>query len=628
MEENIIDIYDKNNDKILILIPSYCDDELLNTVRSALIQADNPNRIYFSICYQSDNLKDYEELKKIKNCKIKYLKASEAKGTCFARNICKQMIENEKFVFQTDSHMRFVKHYDTKLIEQLLSLNDPKASISFYPPNCTEEMMKLPLDDKIFDEPAPGCIMHAVCFKKDLYPFIHIEAILKDKNDIVFKKNPFISGGNFFAFSDIYKSVLEDPKMFFYGDELPMVIRYYTHGLNNYSGNVSYIYHKYVSEMRKLPIISDGFKNEQNRFLKLLNLNEHDEEKDDIEFLKLGKERSLKDFEDFSGIDFKNKIIYMNAELGDFENDNIRNKISYLREREYSIYKKQSQQSKIEIIIVDLFGEYLECIESCLKKAQNKNDLQFIVGTISDNIRCDDYKQIKKIVKYSKGDSYSKILSDLTKYLEDSYVAIVDSGYRFLNGWDKYLCDTIKTCGENATLTSWIYLTDDPDKAEKIGTYINCVKDFDGFYDYLPRLKYNYTIKLENKKKPYQTPFISDGFLFCKAKILKDIKIDPNLTYQEHLMIYSLRLWTNGIDIFYPGVSCIYKTKPEELFDTGEHHYPVICALLGMNNYHSRYLESDYLYDIGEKRTVWSWYDFMNFDYSNDNLFDFLNFSL
>lgn len=623
MERKEIDIYDKNNDKILILIAAYCDDELLNTVRSALIQADNPNRIYFSICYQSDNLKDYEELKKIKNCRIKYLKASEAKGTCFARNICKQMIEDEKFIFQIDSHMRFVKHYDSKLIEQLVSLNDPKASISFYPPDCTEEMMKLPLDDKVFNEPGPGIIMRAKDFRNDLYPFIKIEGIQLNKNDMEFKKNPLISAGNYFAFADIYKSVLEDPNMFFYGDELPMAIRYYTHGLNNYSGKESYIYHKYVKEMREFPQFNDAFINEQNRFLKLLKLNYLNEEMDDIGQFGLGEERTLKDFENFSGIDFKNKKIYMSAELGNFENEKIRNKLSYLKERDYSLYKKQLEQSKIEVIIVDLFEEYIECIESCLKNAQNKNNIQFIVGTSSTNESYKNYKQIKKIVNYSKDDSYSKILSNLSNYLEDSYVAVVDSSFRFLNGWDKYLCDTIKTCGENTALTSWIWLTDDQTKAEGLEPYINCIKDFKCFYDYLPNLKYNYTIKLEKKKKPYQTPFISDGFLFCNSEILRTITIDPNLTYEEQLMIYSLRLWTNGIDIFYPYISYIYKTKSEKIFNTGEHHYPVICALLGMNNYYSKYLESGYQYDIGKKRTLWSWYDFMSFDYSNDSTFEF-----
>ena len=62
-----------NEDKILIEIASYCDSELLNTVNSALIQADFPNRIYFAICYQSDNLEDYDKLKKIENCKVTYI---------------------------------------------------------------------------------------------------------------------------------------------------------------------------------------------------------------------------------------------------------------------------------------------------------------------------------------------------------------------------------------------------------------------------------------------------------------------------------------------------------------------------------------------------------------------------
>ena len=35
--------------KILVEIASYKDPELLNTINSALVQADNPNRVYFSI---------------------------------------------------------------------------------------------------------------------------------------------------------------------------------------------------------------------------------------------------------------------------------------------------------------------------------------------------------------------------------------------------------------------------------------------------------------------------------------------------------------------------------------------------------------------------------------------------
>ena len=54
-----------DKEKILIEIASYCDKELLNTVNSAIIQAEYPDRIHFAICYQGDDLDDYYELKKL-----------------------------------------------------------------------------------------------------------------------------------------------------------------------------------------------------------------------------------------------------------------------------------------------------------------------------------------------------------------------------------------------------------------------------------------------------------------------------------------------------------------------------------------------------------------------------------
>ena len=108
-----------SKDKILVEIAAFCDPEVVNTVKSALIQADYPERIHFSICYQSDNIDDYNELMKVKNCKIKHLKESEARGSVYARYLCQQMIKDEKYIYQIDSHMRFVKHWDTKIIKQL-----------------------------------------------------------------------------------------------------------------------------------------------------------------------------------------------------------------------------------------------------------------------------------------------------------------------------------------------------------------------------------------------------------------------------------------------------------------------------------------------------------------------------
>ena len=617
-----------NNEKILIEIAAYCEKELLNTVRSALIQADNPNRIYFAICYQSDNLEDYEELKKIPNCKIKYLKESEAKGLCYARYLCQQMIDDETYIYQIDAHMRFVKHWDSKMIEQLLSLNDPKASISFYPPSCTEEMMKLPLNDSIFDQPADGGSMYVSGFRKDSDPFLYLQStLLLAKNQERCRKNPFISGGNFFSFSRIHKEVIEDPNMFFYGDELPMAIRIFTHGWNNYSAGESYIYHKYESKIKKQPVITNAMKNEQERFKMLLGLNTLNQDQEGIGEYGFGTERSLKAFESFAGVDFQNRKIYMSAEQGVFDDQQLKNKMSYLKQKEASMYYQQVNNLKIEVLMIDPLGEYLECIQSCLEKAKEKDNISFIIGTISDREIPKKEKneyQIKTIQQYEQGQSYGKILADLTKNLSNSYVAVVDSSFRFLTGWDEYYCKIIATCGTDTALTSWVWFDSENNRGKTLQPYTNVIKVFDKFANYLPQLKYDQDIHLENRKKPYQTAFISDGFLFCNADILKTIKIDPNLEYQEQKVIYSLRLWTHGIDIYYPSTSFLYKTKAEEMFDSKKHHEEIICALQGINNYYSKKLEEGYQYDIGKKRSLWSWYDFINFDYTTDKSFDIL----
>lgn len=598
-----------DKDKILVEIASYCDNDLLNTINSCITQADNPERVYFSICYQSNDLDTLKELKKIKNCKIKHLSEEEAKGSCYARYLCQQMIDDEKYVFQVDSHMRFVKHWDNLIIDELLSLNDPKAIISFYPASCTEEMAALPFDDKIFDLPTKGGVMYVKGFRENdsYFPLINCVEIGMD-SDKVHKRNPFISAGNFFSFSEIHKNIMHDPEMYFYGDEIPMSIRYFTNGWNNYSSGKGYVYHKYHRSNQKFPKIPNIMLDEEEIFKKLINI---DGSNYDMKEYGLGSERTFKDFEDFVGIDIKNKKIYMSAENGDFENKKFKKKISYERSREYN---KNNKKDNIEVIIVDLFGEYEECISSCIDNAINKKNIKFIIGTTKEINNKNS--NIKKIIKFNKTTTYSKVLSQLTKYLDNNYVAIIDSSYRFIKGWDTYLCDNIKKCGKNGALTSWIWLNKDNKK--DITPYINIVKEFSQFYNYLPYLKYNEDIKLFEMKHLYKTPFISDGFIFCNSNIIKNIPIDPKLNYEEHKFIYSLRLWTNGIDLYYPNTSFIYRTKSEELLNKGKNNYPVICALQGYKNYYSKQLPENYKYDIGNIRPLWEWYDFINFDYKDE----------
>lgn len=306
---------------ILVEIASYCDKELLNTVNSAIVQAEYPDRIHFAICYQSDDLNDYQELKKINNCKIIHLTKADAKGSVYARYLCQSLIDNEKYIYQIDAHMRFVKHWDTKIINQLLSLNDKKAVLSGYPPAMTPEMFHLPLNDKIYDNPGSGIVMYAKDFRtvpKDSYFISCASKLITPNSPLAHKKNAFTAAGNFFTFSQAHKEVKYDPSMYFYGDELPMSIRLYTHGWNFYNPSESYIYHQYKKEKQEFPgLKGDTMSCENKRFKNLLGI--INDEIIPPEF-GLGQVRSIKDYEENFGINFENKTISNLAKSGDFEN--------------------------------------------------------------------------------------------------------------------------------------------------------------------------------------------------------------------------------------------------------------------------------------------------------------------
>lgn len=611
-----------NKDKILVEIAAYKDPELLNTVNSAIIQADYPDRIYFSICYQNDDKTDYKILKQMKNCKIKYLKEDEARGSCYARYLCQQMIDDEKYIYQIDSHMRFVKHWDTKMIEQLLSLNDEKAFISFYPSSCTEEMMTLPLNDNVFDNPTSGGIMCVGNFRENDSPFVETKCIGLDSTDKKPQKNPFVAAGNLFSFSEIHKTILYDPLMYFYGDELPMAIRYYTHGWTNYCFGESYIYHQYERKNHSLPIVNNSTDIEIDRFKQLLNLNNEDI---DLGEFGLGNERTIKDFEKFSGIDFSKRTIYMSAELGNFEDEDLKNQVSYFKKKRIKDNIYLNKKENIEVVVIDLFGQYEKCIESCLNGAVNKDSISFIIGTTKEEVLSKSIcKQmhIKNIINVNKDSSYSEVLSKLTKYLTNSFCTIIDSSVRFFYGWDTYLCKRIKECGSNSVLTTWVWYAENEQDIIEIGPYNNVVKEFDYFYYFLPILKINESIDMTKRIKPYKTPFISDGFIFCNSKIIKNIEPDPLLDYEEQKYVYSVRLFTNGIDIYYPNTSYVYRIKEESTLNQEKKNYITICGLLGVNNIHGKQFKLNYKYPLGNKRPLWEWYEYIGYDYSKDSEFD------
>ena len=118
------------------------------------------------------------------------------------------------------------------------------------------------------------------------------------------------------SFFNIFDRVPYDPYVYFFGEEQSMAIRLYTHGIDLYCPQKTFIYHYYynpeVNKIKKLhwSDINQKQLDEQKglaRVKYILNMTDHfpDENAIDIGKYSVGNIRSIAEWEAFSGFNLK-----------------------------------------------------------------------------------------------------------------------------------------------------------------------------------------------------------------------------------------------------------------------------------------------------------------------------------
>lgn len=601
-------------DTILLEIASYCDPQLIKTVKSARLQADHPERIHFAICHQDDSWKDYFDLKNIPNCKIKHLSTDESKGSCYARYLCQQMLEDETFVMHTDSHMRFVKHWDTLIIKQWKSFKDPMAIISVYPPDCNKnEMMNYPLDHEAFNNPCDGAVMYACNFRSANTRDIKFCSRHINKNanmEFAYKRSPFMAAGYFFAPAQADRDVLIDPNMYFYGDEMGVSVRLFTHGYNFITPPECYAYHEYIRKNRKFPSnkrTSASNISESKRLLALYNCLPENETIDLGEFC-LGTKRTLAEYEAFSEIDFKNRIIHTSAEKSVFDDPESKTAVSnaqkwILNRMHYAKHKE------ITIIAVHEAGYVCDVrsfIKEAVKQASNKN-LHFVIAVKDRNIyshlTASHFDEDVDFV-FTTGERFGELaktaVNKTAKLRKSDYVLFTTTFTRFAENWDTIILDQFYLIGENNAITTWCYKLKPEDKTK---VYKNKI--------YTPEsMNYPYpsciNVNVKSEDMPERAYMLSEeNLIFCKLDTLANTHIDLRWGRRAFNFVYSMMLWTNGHDIYYPPNSC-FTTKSKLPFnDANIEEQSVIRYLMHIPDDKTRFMINGY--ESGTARSVELW---------------------
>ena len=133
--DKVIKKKNKHYGKIFISIASYRDPELIPTIIDAIENAKCIDNIVFGICLQDTEsvLKTFP-YQNSENFRIHKVLYTESKGVCWARRLIQtELLKKEKYYLQIDSHMRFVKDWDKKLMDQLNLCESKKPIISVYP---------------------------------------------------------------------------------------------------------------------------------------------------------------------------------------------------------------------------------------------------------------------------------------------------------------------------------------------------------------------------------------------------------------------------------------------------------------------------------------------------------------
>ena len=304
---------------IFIQIPSYRDSELGPTIRDALSKSKWPNDLRFGICLQDDLSTNYGFDFDDKRFRMLHFHWQESLGACWARHHAQSLYEGETYTLQLDSHHRFVEHWDEKMIQQLELCSSSKPIISTYPgsynPDTNEVQHHLPT--KI----VPTYFDHNGQLKR---------------SPVQFKPTPsrqpiparLLAAGFLFTTGRFCEDCVYDPNMYFNGEEISLTVRAYTHGYDLFHPQEVLLWHEYIrrDKPRHWSDFVDHFENESDRetatdwslqdVARLDQLLEGSLDHEVSREFGLGSKRTVDDYQRYSGIHFKDQILFTEAKQG------------------------------------------------------------------------------------------------------------------------------------------------------------------------------------------------------------------------------------------------------------------------------------------------------------------------
>lgn len=300
---------------VFIQIASYRDPELLKTLDDCILNAEHPDRLRFGICWQHSEEDKWDTLDKYKNdsrFRILDINYKDSTGACWARNSIQQLYQGEDYTFQLDSHHRFIKNWDTELINMLKGLQ----SDGYSKPLITSYISSYNPETDPKGRTQVPWLMNFDRFTPEGVIFFLPATIPNWQNLKGPVSSRFYSAHFAFTLGKFAVEVQHDPEFYFHGEEITIAIRAFTHGYDLFHPHKIIAWHEYTRQGRVKQWDDDSEWGKRNirtheKTRKLLGIDgeSYDTEEETYGKYGLGRLRTVEEWERYSGIRLKDRAV-------------------------------------------------------------------------------------------------------------------------------------------------------------------------------------------------------------------------------------------------------------------------------------------------------------------------------
>jgi hypothetical protein len=305
----------KQPNTIFIAIASYLDYEIKYTILDCINKSKYPENLYFSVCLQYDenegtNESCIDELVNKYNIKIVKYHYTQSEGGCWARNQAQLSYNGEKYSLQIDSHTRLIQNWDEIVISDYNKLKQTvnKPLISFLPPSYfRKDELGIDYNFTHLEEPDKIHIPKFNSITPEYWPYHegYSNEVRTNGDNLSVK---ILYGGFVFGDGNWVKDIIQDPEHYYTGEEFALTIRSFTHGYDLFTPSKILAWHRcHYNPLKKhftdnKEIGDAKHRHAIERLRKLI-------EGENLSIYGLGNVRTIEDYGNFAGIDFKNKIL-------------------------------------------------------------------------------------------------------------------------------------------------------------------------------------------------------------------------------------------------------------------------------------------------------------------------------